>query len=157
MGGAAGVVAVGRSPQQYCSTLLACFWQSRNPLRVQGVWHCQRKQFRGVEGFGGCGQQFEVQTLHQLTEHGVARGKAIVCQQGAAVQYSHQLLPKLLKACPFFGMALQYVKQLLHTLNTALRAGGTAPHPVQQGDQGQMPLYQFSVGVELAQQALEFL
>ena len=130
--------------------------QCRQPLPVKLGWQHQCEQFAGVGGFGRGGQQLLVQAVHQLADEGIARGKAVVGQQGGAVHRVGKLAPPRLPARAGAVLFGQRVEQQFDPCDGRFARASVAANPVKQGNQPQVALDQLVGGVQVSQQRREF-
>ena len=118
------------------------FVQRRQPARVEIARQRQHEQLRRIQRFGAGGQQFVAHALGQLAGHGGALGKAEVRQQRGDVHLLRERCPPGLQPHLDVGRAFRRVDQQSHAACGALRGLAVAAHPIQHGDELQVPLCQ---------------
>jgi hypothetical protein len=147
--GAAGLLRRRQHGQQAVQQGLV---QRSQPACVEFIGEGQHEQLGGIERVGAGGQQLVAQPLHQLAGHRGALGEAEVGQQRGDVHRAGEHGPPGLQAGPCLGGALRRLHQQRHAAGCALDALAVAAHPVQQGDELQVPLRQGRRGIDGGEQ-----
>ena len=125
------------------------------PLGVKGRGQCQTEQLRGVQRLGAAGQQLVAQACSHFADHGVARRKAKIGQQGGDVHRLHQHLPPGLQARLQLRARIYRIDEGLHPVKCGRDGRLVSAYPARQLQQPQVALGQACAGVQPGQQLFQ--